>query len=926
MTDIDVSVAAKVAEYLVAPVGRRCGYVIFTDSYVGQLREELEKLHEVRVGVQRSVNDAENNMMDIRLEVNRWKNDAENSADEARGVLNNDRRANKTCFCGWLPNPKERYCLGRDARKTAQAIQALIPQGNFERVYYERAPPGHVPSASDVNLSADDGGDTITDSRASIFQDIVEALDGEKQKVIGVYGPGGVGKTTLLEEVEKKLKKEGRPFRMIVKAKVSQTPDLNKIQDDIAYFFGLKLKDEPSEVRRRDLLCQRLQKDPSEKILIILDDLWKELDLREVGIPSGDESKGCKLLLTSRFKNVLEQMKCDTPIFHLEGLKYDEAFRLFEKTVGDRLKEDEELKAIAPKVVKKLAGLPLLIISVACSLKDRNVDAWRIALKKIDLSKMETIVKLSYDHLKSEDTKTLFLLCGLIGGTIQVEILLVLGMGLGLFEEFGTTIQDSRAGLNAMLNELRSVWLLLDGGDDKNNVTIHDLYSEVVTSTPFGGQNSLMMNSNYGSWPKEKLEKCWAICQVHVGRDRLDKLMKCQFANLKILMLSQPPNWYRIPEHLRDMGDHLGLLDFTCMKELQVLYLCSMRITSLHSSIRILGNLQSLYLESCNVEDVAILGNLKALQILSFARSKISRLPKKIQELTNLRLLNLSYCKLKIIKPDVLKCLTNLEELLMMGSFNQWMGKNEKPLELRNAGLAELRSMTKLNSLEISIRDPIVLLEVDDLPFENLTRFWINIGNIDRREFKGLKTMKIKLEAHDSILSKTWIQKTLQKTQYLCLDGLGEFEKAHKLCIQGFPELKHLDIQNSPSMKYVASSSNSAFTILESLFLNNLINLEKICHHHITADCFSKLKDVIVNNCNRLKYLWCLSQRQNFVQLEKIEVWNCGSVRAIARKDIVSTNYKVELPYLHHLHLVGLPNMTTFCTRAEMTSEGAPIQ
>lgn len=112
---------------------------------------------------------------------------------------------------------------------------------------------------------------------------------------------------------------------------------------------------------------------------------------------------------------------------------------------------------------------------------------WINTLVKIEESNIETIVKLSYHHLKSEDAQSLFLLCGLIRGTIQVETLLILGMGLGLFEEFKKTIQDSRDRLNTTLNKLRFPCLLLDDGDDKDNVTIHDLYSEVVVSTPFGG-------------------------------------------------------------------------------------------------------------------------------------------------------------------------------------------------------------------------------------------------------------------------------------------------------------------------------------------------------------------------------------------------------------------------------------------------------
>ncbi|KAL3729523.1 hypothetical protein ACJRO7_026619 [Eucalyptus globulus] len=933
MADIGVPVAVEVAKCLVAPVGRHCSYVIFCDRYVRQLNGEVEKLGDTRDQVQHSIDEAGNNMKPIKPMVARWVNEVEAVANEVRDVLDYDEKAKKTCFYGWLPNPKARYHLGKKASRTVKVIQALIAGGQFEKVDFENPPPGLVGGASDVNSSAGDGGDFITDSRASVFQGIMKALNDEKVKVVGVYGPGGVGKTTLMEEVEKKLRNEKILFHMIAKTKVLQNPNLKNIQDDIAYFLSLDLNDEKSLVGRADRLSKKLQSDPTKKILIILDDLWDKLDLKAVGIPLGNESRGCKLLLTSRYKDVLlRQNMRASPIFHLKGLEDDEAFSLFEKTVGNRLKDDEELKVIAPQVVKKLAGLPLLINSVANTLKDSDVYAWRNALIKIDEKEKDTIVKLSYDHLKSEDAKSLFLLCGLIGGTIRVETLLILGMGLGLFEEFRRTMQDARDRLNTTLDKLRSACLLLDDGDDNENVTIHDLYSEVIISTPFRGQNSLMMNSNYGSWPKEKLEKCWAICIVDVGKDRLVELKTCRFPDLKILMLSQPENWRWMREHQHEVEGCSGLLDFTYIKKLQVLYFRSMHITTLPSSIEILKNLQSLYLDHCDVEDVAILGNLEALQFLSFAGSKIQRLPKEIGKLTNLKLLNLSDCyMLQIIEPDVLKALTNLEELHMKGSFDEWMGKDEILSGSYNVRLAELESLKKLSALEISISNPTILLEVGDLPFGNLKRFWINIGNVNGREFEGLRTMKLKLEGCNGILSKEWVQKALQKTQHLHLDGLREVEKdTHELCIQGFLQLKHLDIQNSPSVKCIASSSNRAFTILESLFLKNLIILEKICHGDIAAECFSKLKAVMVKKCNRLKYLWRLSQMQKLVQLEEIEVRECDSMRAIAtidsRKDIFHADYGVELSNVRRLYLANLPDMMSFCTGAKTTSEGAPIQ
>ncbi|KAF8019355.1 hypothetical protein BT93_G0125 [Corymbia citriodora subsp. variegata] len=930
MADIAVSVACEVATCLVDPVGRHCGYIIFSDRRVRELNVGIEELDHARQRVQHSIDEALNNTKQIEADVEKWMKEVETLASNARDVLDYDGRARKACFYGWLPNPKARYCLGKEASRTVKDIKALIARGQFEKVDYENPPPGLVRVAPDGHSPASDGGDFITDSRASIFQRIMEALDDEKLKVIGIYGPGGVGKTTLLEEVEKKLREDRRPFHMIVKAKVSQIPVLKNIQDEMADALKLDLKDLQSEGGRGKRLRERLQKDPSEKVLIILDDIWEELDLKAVGIPSGDTSGKCKLLLTSRFQDVLEQKMLADLTFRLEGLNDDEAFRLFEKTVGDKL-VDEELKRIAPEVVKKLAGLPLLIISVASTLKNSGVYAWKNALTKLDAKKMETIVKLSYDHLESEDAKSLFLLCGLMGGTIQVETLLGLGMGLDLFDGYNRTIQDSRYRLNTLLDSLRSICLLQDGGDDEESdeksVTIHDLYSEMVVSTPIKGQNFLMMNNNYGPKTKEKLKKCWAICLVDVGNDRLAELMQCGFPNLKIFMLSQSGDWFGEPG-----GDCCGL-DFTCMKELQVLCLRCMNITTLPSSIGIIGNLRSLYLDHCDVEDVAILGKLKELQILSFTGSTISRLPKEIGHLKNLRSLNLSNCEeLEIIESGALKGLINLEELHMKRSFDRWMGVDKIQSESCNATLAELKSLTKLTSLEISIRDPTILLEGDDLPCWNLINFWIEIGNDSLwTEYEGLRTMSLNLEGCDRILSREWIKKTLQNTQYLHLDGMEEFKKnVHELCIGGFPQLRHLNVKDSPSIKYIASSSDGAFPNLESLSLTRLINLEKICHDSIGSGSFSKLKIVIVSECDQLKYLWCLSQMQTLVQLEEISVTKCYSMRAIATGgaggDIGSTDNIVKLLNVRCLHLKNLPNMTSFCTAAGITSEGAPLQ
>ncbi|MBA0670626.1 hypothetical protein Goklo_028959 [Gossypium klotzschianum] len=92
-----------------------------------------------------------------------------------------------------------------------------------------------------------------------------------------------VGKTLLVKEVSRQVQ-EGKLLDSVVMAIVSSTPYIQKIQDQIAMLLVLKIE-EKSTIVRGHRLCERLMNE--KKVVIVLDDIWKKLDLEEVGIPFG---------------------------------------------------------------------------------------------------------------------------------------------------------------------------------------------------------------------------------------------------------------------------------------------------------------------------------------------------------------------------------------------------------------------------------------------------------------------------------------------------------------------------------------------------------------------------------------------------------------------------------------------------------------
>ena len=143
---------------------------------------------------------------------------------------------------------------------------------------------------------------------------------------------------------------------------------------------------------------------------------------------------------------------------------------------------------------------------------------------------------------------------------------------------------------------------------------------------------------------------------------------------------------------------------FNRMNTLKVLDISGLPVLSLPSSIRLLENLCTLYMDRCKSKDISILGGLKKLEILSLNRSFINTFPEELAELTELRMLDMRSCAyIQTISPNIISRLHGLEELYLQGSFCQWGNRVGGTNEERNASLEELINLPQLTVLKIDI-------------------------------------------------------------------------------------------------------------------------------------------------------------------------------------------------------------------------------
>ncbi|KAH0647068.1 hypothetical protein KY290_033067 [Solanum tuberosum] len=160
---------------------------------------------------------------------------------------------------------------------------------------------------------------------------ILRLFEDDKVCIISVWGTGGVGKTTLVKNLNNELLKIDvsnftLSFGAVIWVSVPKPPiDIRKVQAQISSRLNLKVDNEGSVISIASKIYQRLKQEKS--FLLILDDVWEAIDLDHIGVPQPEDS--------ARSKIICRQMntRADTEL-NVSTLEEDESWQLFVKKCG----------------------------------------------------------------------------------------------------------------------------------------------------------------------------------------------------------------------------------------------------------------------------------------------------------------------------------------------------------------------------------------------------------------------------------------------------------------------------------------------------------------------------------------------------------------------------------------------------------------
>ncbi|KAG8660989.1 hypothetical protein MANES_02G202959v8 [Manihot esculenta] len=873
------TIAGEIAKHLVAPIWRPIYYLIYYKHNIENLKEELQKLDDKRTEVGLRVNNAKSNLQVVVDSVIRWQEKADGIDRRSKEFIQNEMNVNK-CL--------NRYSLSRKAKKMTENMLALLEEArNFGEIAYPDP-------CQKIELWFSDERIKNFKSRESILDDILMALKNDDLRVIGICGMSGIGKTTMVKQLMKNMetKKLFDEFAMVA---VSDTPDFRKIQDEIASCLRLELKNDESEVVRASKLHQRLT-NCDKRILLILDDVWKEDGLGEIGVPLGCRSNGCKIVLTSRNEFVCSSLGTQRN-FLMKVLNNEEALVLFKETAGNSIGHD--LLDTVKEIVNECEGLPIAIVTLSKALKNKNKHIWNDVLRHLKNSKLEDIsgmktkvfsaIELSYNFLEDEEAKSCFLLCSLFPEdfNILVEDLLEFGMGLRLFKGV-EYVHEGRDRIYKLIDMLKGSNLLLEGDDKWNeSVKMHDLVRDVAISLASTNKqwHTLQSQARINEWQyDDRYKNCTAISLLCEDIKKLKDHLKCP--NLELLQL-----WHDCQNDCQLQSLPINVLEG--MKELKVLSIAS-RIPSLPQSIDVLKNLQTLCLWNDWLNEMHTIGDLVKLEILEIRSYRLEELPAEIGNLKNLRLLNLRRVRiLRYIPPGVLLRLSKLEELyLPLRYMMKWEWKEDE--EKTNASLSELETH-HITALHIAVVNAYI--SPKDSVFRNLIRFHIFVG-----------TSKFHIVHKDS-------------ENVLHLKGDASDIKGSGICVL-LREVEVLYLQEVKNLKKIVNEieDNSFADLKRDECVDALVRILESPKSPLPF--LSNLRKIEIDGCDELKYFIPLSMARELRQLHSMIVSLCKKMEGIFYRNKVNdeiegifyrnkVNDEIESP-LTILCLDDLPNFIGF--------------
>ncbi|XP_028806099.1 TMV resistance protein N-like, partial [Neltuma alba] len=258
----------------------------------------------------------------------------------------------------------------------------------------------------DSNDEGVDDGLVGIDEKIADFDSFL-ANKSEEVQFVGIWGMGGLGKTTLARIVYERIHRnyEVHLFLHNVREESVKDGGLISLQQKLLSRLKKSIRMEVCDCYEGRKLIRRML--CSKKVLLVLDDVSDISQLENLAGKEGWFGKGSRIIITTRDQHVL-LLHGVVSQYEMNFLSHDESLQLFIQIAFKGDQPNEDYLELSRRAINSAQNLPLAIKVLGSFLCGRSIPEWENALKKIPLDGLFDILKVSFDGLRSNE-KNIFL-------------------------------------------------------------------------------------------------------------------------------------------------------------------------------------------------------------------------------------------------------------------------------------------------------------------------------------------------------------------------------------------------------------------------------------------------------------------------------------------------------------------------------------
>ncbi|XP_033135704.1 disease resistance protein TAO1 isoform X2 [Brassica rapa] len=642
------------------------------------------------------------------------------------------------------------------------------------------------------------------ESRVDDLMNLVNVKSSCDVQILGLYGMGGIGKTTLAKALYKKMVeyfKEQRVFISNVRERSSGKDGLLNLEKTLI----TELFDSPPEIEDVDQGRDKIRESVHEKkILVVLDDVD---NVDQVNALVGERSwygEGSLIVITTRDEDILNSLSVSLK-YEVNCLSEEQAVKLFSYHSLRKEKPTGSLLKLSENIVKITGLLPLAVEVFGSLFYDKKEKEWQVQVKKLENTKpngLRDVLKVSFDSLDDEEKKVfLDIACLFLKMDMTKEEIVDVLKGCGFNAE-------------AVLKALRQKSLVKFLAD--NTLWMHDQIKDM-------GMQMVVKESPEDPGKRSRLWDRGEIMNNMKGTTSIRGIV-LDFKK-KSMRLDDNPGTSSVCSYLKNIlkptrtENTIPVEHFVPMKKLRLLQI---NHVELQGNLELLpSDLKWIQWRGCPLKDVPASFLSRQLAVLDLSESGIRGFQSSQLKIVegNLRVVNLRGCDSLEAIPD-LSNHKSLEKLVFEGC---------KLLVEVPSSVGNLRS----------------LLHLDLRNCPNLTEFLVDVSGLKSLEklyLSGCSSLSVLPEnigymlcLKELLLDETAIKNLpgsifrLEKLQKLSLKSCRSIHELPE-CIGTLTSLEELDL-SSTSLQSLPSS------------IGNLKNLQKL--HVMHCASLSKIPDTI---------------------------------------------------------------------------------